>query len=163
MNIKRLSLINFLLEISKNDKEFMFSKRSSIKDGFLRQHSLMMTGLFVVLLSGNITELAANEDPVQELVQTKAVTKALQFSSVFQGRGDGISTCPVTGEKITAKKLQAELFGRTVYFCCHGCLKTAKKNPEKFVKATQEEQQNAVKAYLAKAVQTTDEAEFCNE
>ena len=141
----------------------MFSKRSSIKDRFLRQHLVMMTGLFVVLLIGNITELAANEDPVQELVQTKTLPKVLQFSSVFQGRGDGVSNCPVTGEKITTKKLKAELFGRTVYFCCHGCLKAAKKNPEKFVKATQEEQQNAVSAYLTKAAQTTDEAELCNE
>lgn len=141
----------------------MFSKRNNIKGRFLRQSSVTMSGLFVILLIGNITELAANEDLVQELVQTKTVPKALQFSSVFQGRGDGVSTCPVTGEKITTKKLKAELFGRTVYFCCHGCLQAAKKSPEKFVKATQEEQQNAVSAYLAKAAQTTNEAEFCNE
>ena len=67
----------------------------------------------------------------------------------FKGKGDGIETCPVTGEKITSKDVSGEFFGRTVYFCCGGCLDSAKKSPALYVKKTEKEQLEAVKA-LAK-------------
>lgn len=119
--------------------------------------------LLLALLCVSLTAYAKGGDPVQQLVKTKGTQKALQFSSLFQGRGDGLTTCPVTGEKIVNKKFKAEMLGRTVFFCCHGCLKAAKQNPEKFVKATVAEQQSAVNSYLAKATQATNEAEICNE
>jgi YHS domain-containing protein len=51
----------------------------------------------------------------------------------FLGRGDGISTCPVTGETIN-KDFSAEINGRTVYFCCASCRDAAKKSPELYLK-----------------------------
>lgn len=51
----------------------------------------------------------------------------------FLGKGDGIATCPVTGEPVN-KQVKAELMGRTVYFCCESCRDTVVKNPEKFLK-----------------------------
>jgi len=62
----------------------------------------------------------------------------------FLGKGDGIETCPVTAEPIS-KEESAELFGRTVYFCCTNCVAKAKANPELYVKPTAEEQKKAIK------------------
>lgn len=59
---------------------------------------------------------------------------AAQDSGKFLGKGDGVETCPVTGEPLTSKNVKGEFFGRTVYFCCEGCLATAKKNPELYVR-----------------------------
>jgi YHS domain-containing protein len=103
---------------------------------------------------------AANK-PLDALLP-KTESKPLQASPLFAGRGDGVTTCPVTGEKIISKKLKLDLHGRTVYFCCHGCLKAAKAQPDKFVKPTMSEQKQAVKAFLAKA-NPADSEEFCNE
>jgi YHS domain-containing protein len=61
----------------------------------------------------------------------------------FLGKGDGIETCPVTGEPIS-KSVTAELMGRTIYFCCTDCVAKAKANPELYVKPTAEEQKKAV-------------------
>jgi YHS domain-containing protein len=51
----------------------------------------------------------------------------------FLGKGDGIETCPVTGEAIS-KDVKVEVGGRTVYACCPGCLDKIKKNPELYLK-----------------------------
>lgn len=51
----------------------------------------------------------------------------------FLGRGDGISTCPVTGEPVN-KDFNTEINGRTVYFCCASCRDAAKKNPALYLK-----------------------------
>ncbi|HMV51727.1 MAG TPA: hypothetical protein PLD20_35095 [Blastocatellia bacterium] len=53
--------------------------------------------------------------------------------TAFAGKGDGVETCPVTGEPVN-KNIKHGFFGRTVYFCCESCLEAAKKNPEKFIK-----------------------------
>jgi YHS domain-containing protein len=134
-----------------------------MKNPFPTYRFVYALSLLLVLLSVSLTTHARGADPVQKLITAKEAQKALPFSSLFQGRGDGLTTCPVTGEKIATKKYNAEMSGRTVFFCCHGCLKAAKQNPEKFVKPTVAEQQNAVKSYLARATQAADEAEFCNE
>jgi YHS domain-containing protein len=125
---------------------------------FVRPCSLLLLCLFSSFQLG-----AANSDPLRQLVKAKPAGKALQFSPTFEGRGDGVHTCPVTGEKLTTLSLKAEYFGRTVYFCCEGCLKSAQRTPEKYVKPTMTEQQQAVKAYIAKVPQDPDGAEFCNE
>ena len=104
----------------------------------------------------------AKPNPVDQLVRPKQVQVNLKSSPVFAGRGDGLTTCPVTGEKIKNKKLKAEMYGRSIYFCCHGCLKAAKKQPDKFIKPTLAEQEQAVKAFLARASAANPE-EFCNE
>ncbi len=53
--------------------------------------------------------------------------------SAFLGKGDGVTTCPVTGEPVN-KEFNAEIYGRTVYFCCANCRDTVKKNPERYLK-----------------------------
>jgi YHS domain-containing protein len=53
----------------------------------------------------------------------------------FLGKGDGVETCPVTGEAIS-KDVSVEIDGRTVYACCPGCLDKIKQNPEFYLKPT---------------------------
>lgn len=53
--------------------------------------------------------------------------------TAFIGKGDGIETCPVTGEPVN-KEIKFGFYGRTVYFCCESCREAAKKNPELFIK-----------------------------
>ncbi len=48
--------------------------------------------------------------------------------------------CPVMGRKID-KKIYTDYKGRRVYFCCQGCVKAFKKNPEKYLKRLDEPQQ----------------------
>lgn len=62
--------------------------------------------------------------------QAKPATKE---AATFLGKGDGIETCPVTGEAIS-KDVSVEVAGRTVYACCPGCLDKIKKNPELYLK-----------------------------
>ena len=106
---------------------------------------------------------AASTDPLQQLVKTNPTVKTLKSSPVFEGRGDGVSTCPVTGEKITNKAYKLEHAGRTVYFCCKGCYQRGKRQPTKYLKPTITEQDQAVKVYLAKAPKNFDTGEFCDE
>jgi YHS domain-containing protein len=134
-----------------------------MKKKYLASHFICPCGLLLAFLLGSFHAVAANDDPLQQLVKTNPATKSLKFSATFQGRGDGVATCPVTGEKVTTKSLKAEYFGRTVYFCCHGCLKAAQRSPEKFIKPTLAEQQSAVRTYVAKVAQAPDGAEFCDE
>ncbi len=54
----------------------------------------------------------------------------------FLGKGDGVTTCPVTGEPVN-KSVSAEINGRTVYFCCASCRDAVTKNPGLYLK-TQE-------------------------
>ena len=63
----------------------------------------------------------------------------------FLGKGDGVKTCPVTGEEILNKDVKGQFFNRTVYFCCAECLAEAKKNPAAYLKKTQAEQVVATK------------------
>ncbi len=51
----------------------------------------------------------------------------------FLGKGDGITTCPVTGEPVN-QKVSAEINGKTVYFCCESCRDTVIKNPALYLK-----------------------------
>jgi YHS domain-containing protein len=126
---------------------------------FVWTSSMMLACLFISFQAG-----AASKDSIREqLVNTKPANGSLKFSPIFEGRGDGVVTCPVTGEKITAKNLKAEYFGRTVYFCCKGCYQRGTRLPTKYIKPTMEEQQQAVKAYLAKVPEAPPGEEICNE
>lgn len=51
----------------------------------------------------------------------------------FLGKGDGVTTCPVTGEPVN-KEIKWGFYGRTVYFCCENCREVVKKNPELYLK-----------------------------
>lgn len=61
---------------------------------------------------------------------------AAPAAKTFLGKGDGITTCPVTGEPVD-KNVSADISGRTVYFCCANCRDTVKKNPERYLKPQQ--------------------------
>ena len=85
----------------------------------------------------------AHDGKKHDKKQTTA--KSTDAKSDFKGKGDGVETCPVTGEPITNKDVKAVMFGRTVYFCCAGCLEDAKKSPAMYVKKTHKEQLVAIK------------------
>jgi YHS domain-containing protein len=70
---------------------------------------------------------------------------AKTVKSEFLGKGDGVKTCPVSGEEITSKDFKGRFFNRTVYFCCAQCLAEAKKSPALYVKRTQAAQIAATK------------------
>jgi YHS domain-containing protein len=77
---------------------------------------------------------------------TKANAPAAKtVKSEFLGKGDGLKTCPVSGEEITSKDFKGRFFNRTVYFCCAECLAEAKKSPALYVKRTQAAQIAATK------------------
>ncbi|MEZ5360129.1 MAG: YHS domain-containing protein [Candidatus Zixiibacteriota bacterium] len=56
-----------------------------------------------------------------------------------QAEKDGIvfeniqTTCPVSGETLKNKDTMIHYKGRTVYFCCPGCIPTFEKSPEKYL------------------------------
>jgi len=54
-------------------------------------------------------------------------------TAIFLGKGDGINTCPVSGEAVN-KNVSAVLNGKTVCFCCASCMAKAKANPSAYVK-----------------------------
>ncbi len=72
--------------------------------------------------------------------------KAATAKNAFLGKGDGVTTCPVTGEELTNKDIKADFYGRTVYFCCPGCLAKAQAAPASYIKKTHAEQLAAVKS-----------------
>jgi YHS domain-containing protein len=78
----------------------------------------------------------------------------------FLGKGDGITTCPVTGEAVT-KNISGEFFGRTVYFCCPGCLEKAKQSPGLYVKPTAVAAQSSQKSEEKKFLGKGDGLETC--
>lgn len=74
-----------------------------------------------------------------------APAKTTKGKIEFIGKGDGVTTCPVTGEEIQNKDVKAVMFGRTVYFCCPGCMDEAKKTPAAYLKPTHKAQLAAIK------------------
>jgi len=72
-------------------------------------------------------------------------TQSEKTKAEFLGKGDGVETCPVSGEKIENKDVKGDFYGRTIYFCCAGCLDEAKKNPAAYIKKTHQEQLAAIK------------------
>jgi quercetin dioxygenase-like cupin family protein len=64
--------------------------------------------------------------------------EAPKTEAKFLGKGDGVTTCPVTGEPID-KNINAQINGRTVYFCCANCRDTVVKNPALYLKPTNTE------------------------
>lgn len=58
---------------------------------------------------------------------------AIPEANKFLGTGDGVTTCPVSGEPVN-KTFNAEISGHAVYFCCANCRDAVKKNPELYLK-----------------------------
>ena len=89
----------------------------------------------------------ASPNPVEQLVQPKQAVANLKSSPVFAGRGDGITTCPVTGEKIKSKKLKAEMHGRTGLFLLPRLLKSGQKKPGQICKTHHGETATSSKSF----------------
>lgn len=51
----------------------------------------------------------------------------------FQGKGDGIATCPVTGAPVD-KSVKATIGGKVIYFCCPSCKERTLNEPERFLR-----------------------------
>jgi YHS domain-containing protein len=62
----------------------------------------------------------------------------------FLGKGDGLETCPVTGEAVN-KNLKYEVNGRVFYVCCEGCADMVKKNPDLYLKPVEAEKKTGAK------------------
>lgn len=114
--------------------------------------------ILTMVLALAITALAVEGEKKEKKSKQAPKAKAEKVEAKFMGMGDGIETCPVTGEKIMNKDISGKFFGRTVYFCCPGCLEKAQKNPLMYVKKTQKAQVAAVKA-MAKPAATAHDAE----
>ena len=101
---------------------------------------------FVFVLTCTLTSLSfAQATKPAAKPAGKAVGKPVSKAVKFMGKGDGITTCPVTGEEIANKDIHADFYGRTVYFCCPGCLAKAQKTPAAYLKQTEAAQLAAVK------------------
>jgi len=66
-----------------------------------------------------------HEDPLKK-------ASALAHKALSLKKGDGVTTCPVTGEPVD-KKFNAVIKGRTLYFCCGSCVAVVKKNPARYL------------------------------
>ncbi|MBX3277833.1 MAG: hypothetical protein KF868_07515 [Acidobacteria bacterium] len=93
----------------------------------IRRTSIICVMTLAMALSFSIAGLAQHADHQHD---------SAAASGKFLGKGDGVATCAVTGEELHNKNISGEFFGRTVYFCCAGCLDKAKKNPELYVRPT---------------------------
>ncbi len=134
-----------------------------MKHHLLTTKTIIAIGLLTARCYFDPIVFAETKDSLDPFVNDKVQIKPTAYSAVFQRHGDGIRTCPVTGEKVTKKSLKADYFGRTDYFCCSGCLKAAQANPEKFLKLSEKEQLSAVKAHLASANPNVSGEDYCNE
>jgi YHS domain-containing protein len=114
------------------------SEKHNHKEQLIMKHfsNVFFACLLAVILAGVALAQGAKKPA------GKATAKAVKF----MGMGDGISTCPVTGEEIHNKDVHADFHGRTVYFCCAGCMAKAQKNPAMYIKKTAAAQKNAVAA-----------------
>jgi YHS domain-containing protein len=101
---------------------------------------------FALIVVAALSLPAFAHDKHGNKAQDKAKAPAAKAVKVeFLGKGDGVRTCPVTGEEIQNKDVKGQFFGRTVYFCCPDCLADAKKNPSAYIKRTQAAQVAATK------------------
>ncbi len=105
------------------------------------KNAIKLSFAFVLVCALTSLSLAQATKPAAGKAAGKPAPKAVKF----MGKGDGIATCPVTGEELHNKDMKADLFGRTVYFCCAGCLAKAQKTPAAYIKKTEAAQLAAVK------------------
>lgn len=65
--------------------------------------------------------------------ESKASATAKPKEPTFVGKGNGETTCPVTGEPVDAAQ-SVVWKGKTVKFCCPSCKSAFEKAPERFLK-----------------------------
>lgn len=112
------------------------------------KNAMKLSFAFVLVCTLASLVLAQQAKPVAKpagKTASKPAPKSVKVTGKFMGKGDGITTCPVTGEELHNKDTKADFFGRTVYFCCAGCLAKAQKTPAAYLKQTEAAQLAAVK------------------
>jgi YHS domain-containing protein len=119
-----------LLEGEPKNKPNHFAPNKVIQGEAMKKIFYVLTIACALAISAAAHE--GHDGKKHDNKQTAAKGKAAK--SEFKGKGDGVETCPVTGEPITNKDVKANMFGRTVYFCCESCRDAAKKNPERYLK-----------------------------
>lgn len=93
----------------------------------IQSHAASVTGFVHEGMMG-----MAREHPVPRREKTGA-TETPQKEKGFLGKGDGVTTCPVTGAPVD-KAMKATIQGRIVYFCCASCKARTLKEPARFLK-----------------------------
>jgi len=73
----------------------------------------------------------ATKPPIQPAPQAEPIPQG--GAKEFAGKGDGINTCPVSGQPVN-KNVWAEIKGRKVYFCCGNCRAKAQQDPDKYIR-----------------------------
>ncbi|MEW6087527.1 MAG: YHS domain-containing protein [bacterium] len=74
--------------------------------------------------------------------ETKTGGKDIVINRAVEPENIGNIICPVTGDKIDEKtKVAYEYKGKIYDFCCAACIDEFKKDPEKFIKKIEEENQ----------------------
>jgi|SRR5262245_1331548 len=106
----------------------------------------LTTGSLALIVAAALSLQAFAHGKHDKKAHDKAKAQAAKsVKGEFLGKGDGVVTCPVTGEEIHNKDVKGQFFRRTVYFCCPECLAEAKKNPSAYIKRTQAQQVAATK------------------
>ncbi len=83
----------------------------------------------------------------------KLEKQGVQLESV----GKPQTVCPVMGGKIN-KKYYADYKGKRVYFCCPACIRTFKKDPEKYIKKLEKQGVNLETVPASSALDEGDDA-----
>jgi hypothetical protein len=89
----------------------------------LHAHANAVTGF---IKQGAAGMADRHESPLAKPAKTAA-------KATFLGKGDGVKSCPVTGEPIVPG-VKATIGGRVVLFCCESCVDVVKKDPARYLK-----------------------------
>lgn len=89
----------------------------------LHAHAHAVTGF---IKEGAAGMASRHESPLAKPAKTAA-------KAAFLGKGDGVKSCPVTGESL-APDVKATIGGRVVLFCCESCVDVVKKNPTRYLR-----------------------------
>src|SRR5262245_35199241 len=94
----------------------------------------LTTGSLALIVAAALSLQAFAHGKHDKKAHDKAKAQAAKsVKGEFLGKGDGVVTCPVTGEEIHNKDVKGQFFRRTVYFCCPECLAEAQKNPSAYI------------------------------
>jgi len=112
------------------------------------KHMKLTSGSFALIVVAALSLQVFAHGNHDKKAHGKAQSQASKTAKVeFLGKGDGIETCPVTGDPVN-KELKNEVNGRVFYVCCEGCADVVKKNPELFLKPVEGEKKE--QAFLGK-------------
>lgn len=112
-------------------------------------------GVMVRVTSADAAVVKKIQDTFKPMDETAAAGAACcddeagHAASVAGAKGDGVTTCLVTGEKLTNKSVYTVVEGKTYYFCCAGCKSKVEKNPAAYIKTAPADGSTSVKS-LAK-------------